>query len=220
MMKLVRVMTNSSPLSGNGGGLRLALLAAAAAVPAAALAQVAQVPAPAPVVVAPGPTLAQIPGVTVRYYNVTGNNIPLLRASIAAQRPKDPVTGQPQAASAKWSIGTSLKKQTTGTACRIVGVTPTFKAEVIMPRLVNVEGVVVPAPVMAEWRRYVASLEQQQAATLHHVHSRLGEVQRAVMASTCEGASAAASAAIGTITPPPAPAAVPAPALVPAKRGR
>lgn len=219
-MKLVRVMTDPSPLPGMGRRLRLAVLAAAAAVPAAALAQVAPVAAPAPVVVAPGPTLAQIPGVTVRYYDVTGNSIPLLRSSIAAQRPKDPVTGQPQAASAKWSIGTSLRKQTTGTACRIVGVTPTFKAEVFMPRLVNAEGVVVPAPVMAEWRRYVASLDQQQAATLHHVHSRLGEVQRAVMASTCEGASAAANAVIARITPVPAPAAVPAPALVPAKRRR
>ncbi|HEV2080099.1 MAG TPA: DUF922 domain-containing protein [Allosphingosinicella sp.] len=222
MMNLARLMTNCSMTTRNGRYLRLAALAAVAAAPAAALAQVAPAPVPAPVQAAPAPTLQQIPGVTVRYYNVTGNSIPLLRESIAAQRPKDPVTGQPQAASAHWSIGTGVRKQTTGTACKIVAATPTFKAEVVMPRLVTPEGVVVPAPVMAEWQRYVASLEQQQAAILHQVHSRLGEVQTAVMGSTCEGAAAAANAAIARITPAPAaaPAAVPAPARAPAPRKR
>lgn len=221
-MNLARLITNCSMVARNGRHLRLAALAAAAAAPAAALAQAAPVPvpAPAPVQAAPAPTLQQIPGVTVRHYNVTGKNIPQLRASIAAQRPKDPATGQPQAAGVQWSIATSLRKQTTGTACKITGATPTMKAEVVLPRLVIGEGVVVPAPDLAEWQRYVASLEQQQAAILHQVHSRLGEVQTAVMASTCEGAAAAANAAIARITPAPAPAVVPAPAPAPVRSKR
>ena len=218
-MNLARLMTNCSMIARDGRHLRLAALAAVAAAPAAALAQVAPAPGPVPVLAAPAPTLQQIPGVTVRYYDVTGNSIPLLRASIAAQRPKDPATGQPLAADAKWSVGTSVKRQTTGNACKIVGATANFKAEVVLPRLVSVEGVAVPAPVMAEWQRYVSSLAQQQAAILHQVHSRIGEVERAVTASTCEGAGAAAKAAIARITPTPAPVTAPAPAPVAPKKG-
>lgn len=217
-MNLARLTTNCSTTARNGRRLRLAALAAFAVAPAAALAQVAPAPVPAPVQAAPAPTLEQIPGVTVRYYDVTGNSIPLLSASIAAQRPKNPTTGQPMAADAKWSIGTSVKRQTTGNACKIVGATANFKAEVVLPRLVMAEGVTVPAPVMAEWQRYVSSLAQQQAATLHQVHSRIGEVERAVMASTCQGAGAAATAALARITPTPAPA--PAPVPIPATGSR
>lgn len=221
-MNLARLTTNCSMTARNGRRLRLAALVAVAAAPAAALAQVAPAPVPVPVPVqaAPAPTLEQIPGVTVRYYDVTGDTIPLLRASVAAQRPQNPTTGQPLAADAKWSIGTSVKRQTTGNACKIVGATANFKAEVVLPRLVMAEGVTVPAPVMAEWQRYVSSLAQQQAATLHQVHSRIGEVERAVMASTCQGAGAAANAAIAKITATPAPVAAPAPVPIPATGGR
>lgn len=184
---------------------RYIAVAALAAIPAAAPAQTA--PAPVPVQVAPLPSpLAQIPGVVVRHYDVTGNTIEAIRASIDAQRPMNPATGTAIPSSASWSIGTSLKKATTGEACKITAATATLKAEVILPRLVNVE--TVPAPVLAQWQTYVRSLEQQQAATLLRPYQRLSEVERAVMASSCEGAGAAASRAIAEITkapPPPVP---------------
>lgn len=219
-MRLALAMINPCR---NGRHLRLVVLAAMAASPAAGLSQVVPAPSPAPVLAAPAVTLEQIPGVTIQYYDVSGSSIPLLRASVDAQRPKN-AAGQAMAADAKWSIGTNVKRQTTGNACKIVGATASFKAQVLLPRLVNPEGVVVPAPVMTEWQRYVGSLAQQQAAVLHQVHSRLPEVERAVMGSTCEGAGAAANAAIARITPVPAPVpapvAAPAPAPVPAKKKR
>ena len=177
----------------------LALTGAASA----AIAQTPVTPAPAPVaaVAAPSP-LAQIPGVVVQYYDVSGLTLDALRASIAAQRPTDPATGQPVPSSSKWAIGTSVRKETTGKACKIIGATPTFKAEVVMPRLATVEG--VPAPVLAEWQRYVTGLEAQQAASLRPIYDRLSEVEKAVLASTCEGAGNAANKAIDEISKAPA----------------
>jgi predicted secreted Zn-dependent protease len=198
------------------------MAAALAAVPAIASAQAAAPTeaalAPQATVAAPAPNpLAQIPGVTVRHYDVTGNTIEAIRASIAAQRPKDPATGNPTASSSNWSIGVGVKKTTTGTQCKLTGATATFKGEVVLPRLVGIE--TLPAPVQTQWRNYVASIEQQQADRLRQPFQRLGEVERAVMASSCDGAGEAANKAIAEITraAPVAPAAAaPAPAPAPA----
>lgn len=204
--------------------LRISLLARCAAaavvgsVPAMALAQAAPPPQAAPVPQAAFPSvspLSQIPGVTVRYYDVTGNTIEEIRASIAAQRPKDPATGNAVPSSSNWSLGVSVKKATTGNSCKISDATPRFQGEVVLPRLTNID--TVAAPVRAQWRTYVASLEQQQANSLRQPYQRLGEIKSAVMASSCEGAGAAANKAISEInraasTPPAPPPVVPAPA--------
>ncbi len=192
----------------------LAFLTSLAGVPAAALAQTPPAAVPAAPAVSP---LAQIPGVTVRYYYVTGTTIPALRASIEAQRPKNPVTGMASPSSAEWSVSTSIRKRTTGKRCKITGATAIFKGEVVLPRLSPVQSGPVPAPVLAEWQRYVSSLEMQQAAILRQVPARLPEVERAVMASNCAGADAAANRAVAAIRqslarPAPAPATAPAPA--------
>lgn len=195
--------------------LGFGLLAALAAAPGPALAQTA--PAQVPVAPAVSP-LSLIPGVAVRYYDVTGTTIQAMRASIEAQRPVNPATGMASPSSSEWSISTNVRKQTRGKTCKVIGATPTFKAEVVLPRLVIQQGAPVPIPVMTEWQRYIGSLEQQQAARLRQVQSRLPEVQRAVMASTCKGADDAATRAVAairqSIATPPAPAAAPAPAPV------
>jgi predicted secreted Zn-dependent protease len=194
------------------------MFVAIASAAAAASAQTAPTAAPGQpaataqqvVAVTPVPSpLASIPGVTVTYYDVTGNTIDALNAAIAAQRPKDAATGAPIPSSAKWSIGVNVKKATTGTVCKLTDATPRFTGEVVMPRLVNAE--TVPVPVRNQWAAYVASMEQRHAETLRRPYQRLGEVRTAVMASSCEGASAAANRAIAEITKaPPAPVAAPA----------
>ena len=197
---------------------KLASLApcAIAAVMAAPVAAQTPPPTPPGMVVLPAPSpLSSIPGVAIRYYDVTGNTIPLLRASIAAQRPVNPATGIPSPSSSTWSIGVNVQKSTTGGKCKIAGAKANLKAEVVLPRLTNAEA--VPAPVRTEWQRYVSSLEQQQADRLRQPYQRLGEVEQAVMASSCEGASQAANAKIDEITrAAAAPAAVPAAPATPA----
>nr|WP_294171070.1 DUF922 domain-containing protein [uncultured Sphingomonas sp.] len=198
-----------SSTRGNRLLVRSCVAAVLGSIPALALAQAAPpaqgapaaqaAPGPQAVAAAPTPSpLAQIPGVAVRHYDVTGNTIEAIRASIAAQRPKDPATGNPVPSSSTWSVGVSVKKATTGNSCKLTGATATFKGEVVMPRLVGIEA--VPAPVQTQWRNYVASMEQQQADRLRQPYQRLGEVERAVMASSCEGAGAAGNKAIAEIT--------------------
>ena len=172
-------------------------------------------PAAAPAAPAVSP-LTQIPGLTTTYYDVTGTTIEELRASIEAQRPRDPATGIAIPSSATWRIRTNVQRATTGTQCRIVGATAAFTAEVTLPRLVATD---LPAPVLQSWQTYIAGIEQQQANYLLRPLRRLSEVEQAVRASTCEGAAAASNAANDRITaappaptPPTPPATTPAPA--------
>ena len=191
-------MNLGSATSGYGLLMRWSALVASAAMPAAALAQTApSSQAVAPAVAVPSP-LASIPGITIKYYDVTGNTIPALRASMAAQRPTNPLTGAPVPSSSTWSIGVSTKKATTGKACKVTGATATFKGEVVLPRMVGAEA--VPAPVRAQWQKFVASIEQQQADALRRPYLRIREVERAVMASSCANADQAAKKTIAEIT--------------------
>lgn len=179
--------------------MTIGLIAAAPAIAQTAV-------APVPIGIAPaGSPLAAIPGLSIQYYNVSGRTIKDMRASIEAQRPRD-ATGQVVPSSVKWSIGTNVKREMRGTACRISGATVTMTSEVVLPRLVTVKG--VKARELAQWQAYTASIEAQQAARLNAVRSRLPEVERAILASTCEGAGAAADRAIAEISKPPV---VPAP---------
>lgn len=203
-MRLARPATLSKTLFQGASSLVCVALALGAQ---AAAAQNA--PAPATAIAPAASPLAQIPGVTVQYYDVTGKTIEAIRASILAQSPKDPASGEALTTTAKWSIGTSVKKQTTGTVCKIVGATATIKSEVVLPRLATTEG--VPAPVLAQWQSYIGSLESQQAARIRPIYDRLSEVEKAVVASSCEGAAQAADKAIGEISKPVVvPAAAPA----------
>ena len=188
-------------------GMVLALLLGSS--PAMTLAQTAPAQtAPAPATTAPAEqTLAQIPGVTVQYYDVTGKNIKEINASITKQSP-GAAGGKAVPSSSSWAIGTTLNKATTGNQCKVTGATAKFSATVTMPRLVNAEQ--VPAPVLKQWQAYVAGLDSQQAATLRRPYDRLREVEQAAMASTCEGAQAAVDKTIATIAAQPAPAAAPA----------
>jgi predicted secreted Zn-dependent protease len=190
----------------------LAVLGLTAAVPDVSFAQSAPIVEQAAPPVSP---FAQIPGVNVKYYDVSGATIKDIRASIEAQRPKNPVTQQAIPSSSNWSMRASWQKQTTGSACKIISATAAFEGEVVLPRLIAVEGVAVPPPVMKEWQRYTTSLDQQQAGVLRQVYDRRAEVERAVMASSCEGAAKAADAAITAIRQSIVPAA-PSPAVTPA----
>ena len=199
-----------SAISGHGPLAGWSAVAAAAMISSAALGQAApSLPPVVPVTAAPS-ALASLPGVTVRYYNVTGNTIPAIRASMAAQRPLNPATGTPLPSSSTWSIGVNTKKATTGKTCKVTGATATFKGEVVLPRLAAAQA--VPPPVLAQWQKFVTSIEQQQAQALGQPYSRLKEVEAAVMASSCENAGEAAKKAIAEITratPPAAPVAAP-----------
>ena len=158
---------------------------------------------PAPSAVAPGQpaavagrTLQGLPGTTVRYYEVRGRNPDSIKKSIAKQRPKD-ASGEPITASTNWDIGASFTKRTENGQCRITTAKATFTATADLPRLAN-ERALRPE-VLDSWRAYVAGLEAAAAAKLWFIHDHLGDVEKAILASSCEGAQDAGAAAVARL---------------------
>jgi predicted secreted Zn-dependent protease len=165
----------------------------------------AQPAAPAQAVAAPA-ELSKIPGVTIKYYDVSGSTPGKILAAMRNQRPADSA-GKASPSSSRWSIGIDIRKATTGTRCRVVGATAVFKAEVDFPRLaVTAKGKEEEEPgeekldkFLKRWHEHLATLDRQQAAYLRAIHERLPEVERAAMAGGCDGARAAAERVIARI---------------------
>lgn len=174
-----------------------------AMIPAAPLG--AQPAAPAQAVPAPA-ELSRIPGVTVKYYDVAGSTPGKILAAMRSRRPKDSA-GKVHPSSSRWSIGIDIRKATTGTRCRVISATAVFKAEVDLPRLVVTRkgkdeedpGEEKLGDFMKRWQEQLATLDRQQAAYLRPIHEQLPEVERAALASSCEGARPAAERVIASI---------------------
>lgn len=165
----------------------------------------AQPAAPAQAVAAPA-ELSKIPGVTIKYYDVSGSTPGKILAAMRSQRPKDQA-GKVSPSSSRWSIGIDVRTATTGTRCRVVRATAVFKAEVDFPRLVvTAKGKGDEEPgeekidkFLKRWNEHLATLDRQQAAYLRPIHDQLPEVERAAMAGGCEGARPAAERVIARI---------------------
>lgn len=141
--------------------------------------------------------LANIPGVTVTYYDAVGATIPKLYDWLTRHGPRDSQTHKVTPASSSWSIGTSVKWTRTGGQCRITDVTVKLIGSAKLPRLAP--GQKLSAPVLASWNAYVAALEDRQAAQLTFVYDRLVEVEDAIMRSNCSNWQKAADAAIARL---------------------
>jgi predicted secreted Zn-dependent protease len=151
-------------------------------------------PVASPTAVAPLTTFRDLPNVVVTYYDVTGRTVPQIHTSLTGAAPRDPESRKPIPATSSWSIGAAVRWSKTGVRCTITGVTLKFTATASLPRLVVQEK--TPAPVLAAWNGYVAQLEARQAAQLKFAYDRRDEVERAILASSCESWQAAADAAL------------------------
>jgi len=156
--------------------------------------EVPAVPYKAPPVPTGARKLPSIPDVTVTYYDVVGKNVRELHDWLDKHGPRDPQTHKVLPATSSWSIGSAAKFTKTGGQCRLTGAAVKFTATAQLPRLVV--GQKLLPEVLASWNSYVAALEDRQAAQLAFVHDRVGEVQSAIMHSSCTGWQKAASAAI------------------------
>lgn len=138
--------------------------------------------------------LSVIPGVTVSYYDAVGRNVRELHDWLDKHGPRDPQTHKVMPATSSWSIGSAIKFTKTGGQCTLTGATVKFTATAQLPRLAP--GQKLAPEVLVNWNSYVAALEDRQAAQLAFVHDRLGEVESAIVHSSCTGWQKAASAAI------------------------
>ena len=153
-----------------------------------------QAPAPQPTVPAvPGKTLRDLPNVTFQYFDVAGKNLKAINKSIErSQKPNS--SGKAAVAPTGWAIDTKFNKLSRAGQCKVTDAKATFSAKVVLPRLVPNQA--HPPELMASWRAYLAGIENAQAANLWFVYDRIPTVESAILASSCEGAQAAGTAAV------------------------
>jgi len=152
-------------------------------------------PAPAPA--APTPKLSDLPNVAVTYYDVTGETVRQIQESMQDNAPRDLATGQIVSSRASWTVSTGAEWQKTGDQCKITNAKVVFHPSAVMPRLVPNRK--TPAAAVAQWNGFEAQLEAKQARQLLAAYTRLDEVRRAILASSCDRWQAAANAAVDNL---------------------
>jgi predicted secreted Zn-dependent protease len=172
-------------------------------------------PAPPPlatIAAVPGRGLRDVPNLTIKQYDVAGKNLKEVIKNLTAQRPKN-ASGQPITAATNWNIETAFHRRTTKGQCKIADAHATVSATVELPKLLN-EAKFPPRDLLS-WQNYLANLEVTAAGKLWFVQDHTGDIEKAVVASSCEGAQAAGASAIERLRTqaaafqPPAPAAAP-----------
>lgn len=156
----------------------------------------------APVTLAPAAPLARfadLPNVTVTYYDVSGRDAREVHHSITQRAPRDPATGRPVPATSDWSMKAAVSTSTTAGRCTITAARLDFAGTARMPRLVTTNGQPIPPALLASWQRYAAALEERQVAQLRFAYDRLPQVERAIRASNCRDWKTVAAAAIDKV---------------------
>ena len=140
---------------------------------------------------------SDIPGIEVTYYDVSGHDVREIHNSLVKLAPRDPKTNKPTPAISSWSVKAAMKSLTDGKRCIIGGANLQFHGNATMPRLVIDKE--VPSRVIAVWNRYVGELEARQASQLRFAYEHLAAVERSLVGSRCDKASAAAEAGLARI---------------------
>lgn len=141
---------------------------------------------------APARTLQSIPGVTVKYYDVTGKTEAAIKRSIASQRPKGS-DGQPITAATNWDVNAGIRKLTEGSVCRTTAAKVTFKAQVELPRLADTSG--VKPDFLTTWNKYAAELESAAAYDLGFISDNLSQIEKNLIGIPCDKTTEALNAA-------------------------
>src|SRR6476469_9277232 len=132
--------------------------------------------AQAPAATAPR-TLQTLPGVTVQYYDVPGEDADTIKASLdrilKAPAPNTAAEGY------TWSLNVAINKHTEGTTCTVTTANATLKANVYLPRLSG--GAKVPSDIAKSFATYEAGLEQRAADNLWFVADRLPALQQTLV---------------------------------------
>ena len=137
---------------------------------------------------------AEIPGVTILYYDVAGTDLPTIRAAMRKLRPTDPADQQRVDALTRTALHWSWPVR--DGACRLQDATVTFSATVTLPRLADAA---VPETVRLDWARYLAVLEAHELTHLRNGYNGRLELLAAIKAATCDTADAVAKAALAAI---------------------
>ena len=155
------------------------------------------VPAPAPAPAAPQPAVVAVPGrelkdlpnTTIHYYALAGKNLKAINKSIAEMQQRKDASGRSMAPTTGWEVEATFGKLTHDGQCKVTTAKATFTATANLPRLASQESLNVKEQVA--WNNYIARVEATQAASLWFVHDHARDVEKAILASSCEGAQSA-----------------------------
>jgi predicted secreted Zn-dependent protease len=137
--------------------------------------------------------LADLPNTTIRYYDVTGKDIASVNRSIAKHRPTAPGASLAPASLA-WSVKATFEQRTENGQCNVTAARATLTATADLPRLANEQA--LEGRMVERWRHYAAELEASQMVILVFVYSHLDQVEKAMLASSCNSARGAGTAAV------------------------
>lgn len=141
----------------------------------------------------PGKTLKDLPNVTTLYFDVAGKNPKAINKSLASAQQPD-ASGRAAASTTTWAVDSTFNKVTSSGQCKVTDAKAKFSATVSLPRLT--EDSSHSPELLAFWRQYLANVENMHAANLWFVFERVPEVEKAILASSCDGVQAAANAAV------------------------
>lgn len=140
--------------------------------------------------------LAEFPGTTVHYYEVTGDNVTSINRSIRAQRGAGS-DGRTSPAATSWTVQADYQRETVNGQCKIAGARAAMDARVELPRLAG--GNKLGKAERERWNDYTGLLEQGSVATLAFVYENLGQVEAAIASSECANAKDAGETAIAEL---------------------
>ena len=140
--------------------------------------------------------LADIPGVEIVHYEVSGDSLFEIRRALNRVRPRDPTDGQRVDALASWYIQWRWPVRGDG-GCDLARAEIRFSGRVRMPRLV--ETARTPDAVRRRWRAYVAVLERHEANHIRRAWLSRNRVLAAIRASSCASADRDARAALAAL---------------------
>ena len=138
----------------------------------------------APDLIAP-PTLAEIPELTIKYYEVTPKENESLMAAVLRAGPRD-TSGIARVAETKWRIEWNWPVDAKGRPV-LSQVKVNFSALIILPRL-NFT-VRVSADQKLRWQQYLAAVERHEAGHAWHAYQGSAELQELIRAAAISDSS-------------------------------
>ncbi|MFM9827666.1 MAG: DUF922 domain-containing protein [Sphingomonas sp.] len=142
-----------------------------------------------------GRQLADIPGVTLLYYDVSGDTAEAIRASINSNRPSSAKDHQAYDALSAWRIAWNVRGK--NGVCDPSTATVSFNATVLLPRLANHDD--LHARLRKRWDAYYAALLQHEAGHVGYAQAHASDVEAALRAASCATLNSAGRAAIAVL---------------------
>lgn len=164
-------------------GLGLALLVAASSAPPRADAS------------SDGP-FDGMPGVEIRYYDVSGRTVAQIRESGRRVAPLDPVTGAPVAGYTRWHLDWDAPDGPDG-RCLLDQAEVTLHVVVMLPRLADTDD--APPAIVRQWSRFITALEAHEATHARIAHEGREAMLRAIRRADCATAPEAAAEAAAAL---------------------